>query len=207
MKNSLRKLKGLHKTIIKETKHLTKRIVHDQEDNLYIKFKAKELSSCLVRDVDTKKPIARFTNDFLSFLNNFRDYSVDGSNSLNIEFAKNCDKREIELFKKAWKQHFALRLYRKNEDIKEIKRKNIFSLIFGLLALLVVVGFSVSTVIYDKQWLKITMAVVDSVFSIISWVLIWEFFYDVVYTISAMRKDLINIYIMYSCKFDNKKRR
>ena len=195
------KIKDIYKVINQEAKILQGWAKYDKDDNLLVSFSATDIKNALVYDKENKKYVARFKSDFTNNLARLREYAVDGANSLHITITGNPDQAILKTFKKAWDMYFGLKIYRKHEDIKELRKKNWFSLILGLIFTIIVAMASISTIIFDNKGLAIAASAIDTVFGILAWVFVWEFFYDIFYTLKQEKRTLVNLYLMYKAEF------
>jgi len=195
------KIKDIKKVIKNETKVISERFASKiTKHNLSLTLTQRDLKNALQFSKTENKPVARFTRDYIAQIGAFVEYIADDKAEVEIVFDAKCDPIYIEKFNKAWKEYFALKIYTKYQDRKELRRKNILSAIFGILSLLVVIGFGIGAIYFDNKGYRIATVVVEAIFSIISWVLIWEFFYDIVFTMRKERKELFALYNMYKVK-------
>jgi len=195
------KIKDIKKIIKNETKVISERFASKiTKDNLSLTLTPRDLKNALQFSKTENKPIARFTKDYIAQIGAFIEYIADDKAEVEIVFDPKCDPLYIEKFNKAWKEYFALKIYTKYQDIKELRRKNLISAIFGILSLLVVIGFGIGTIYCNNRGYAIATIVVEAVFSIISWVLIWECFYYLVFTMRKEKKELFALYNMYKVK-------
>jgi len=198
------KNKDIKKVISKESKVIAAKYASKRADDLTIKLTDRELKMSLRYNYSEHKPTAKFSNDFVAQLSSFVEYNAEDAENIEVEFDPKSNQIYIDQFKKAWSDFFALKIYREDLDIKELRRKNTVSIIFGILCLLVVIAFGVTAVFYTSKPFQVAAVCIDAIFSILSWVLIWEFFYDVIYTMPHMKRKQISLYKMYKAKMEKR---